>query len=91
MDDGDALWHSWMMRRGRERGDRQEASLSDTLKRNGTGPTDEVGDEGGGTGDVEIERTSVTTGTEGTSSVVTKKVEVDERRRDETGEGRDNP
>jgi hypothetical protein len=65
--------------------------LTDTLKRDGTSPTDEVGDEGGGTGDLEIERTSVTTGTEGTSSVVSEEVEVDERRRDETGDGRDNP
>jgi hypothetical protein len=54
-------------------------------------PTDELGDEGGGTGDLEVERTTVTTGSEGTSSVVPNETDVDERQRDERGDGRDNP
>jgi hypothetical protein len=60
-------------------------------ERERSGPTDEIGDEGGGPGDVELDRTSITTGSEGTSSVVTKEQTVEERRRDETGEGRRNP
>lgn len=63
----------------------------DKSPRDRTGPTDEVGDEGGGSGDVEIDRTSITTGSEGTSSVVPKESSVEERRRDETGEGRRSP
>jgi hypothetical protein len=53
--------------------------------------TDEVGDEGGGTGDVELERTSVTTGSEATSTVEPSATRIEERHRDETGEGRRSP
>jgi hypothetical protein len=44
-------------------------------------PTDEVGDEGGSTGEVELERTSVTTGSEGTSTVDADDEDITERRR----------
>ena len=54
----------------------------------GTSLTDEVGDEGGGDGDVELDRTSVTTGSEATSTVSSSATKVEERHRDETGEGR---
>jgi hypothetical protein len=53
--------------------------------------TDEVGDEGGGTGDVELRRTSLTTGSEATSTVVPSEDQIDERHHDETGEGRRSP
>jgi hypothetical protein len=46
-----------------------------------TGPTDEVGDEGGGHGEIEIERTSILTGSEATSTAVTKETEVNEKDR----------
>jgi hypothetical protein len=65
--------------------------MTDESKRERTGPTNEVGDEGGGPGDIEVDRTSITTGSEGTSSVVPKETTVVERRRDETGEGRRSP
>jgi hypothetical protein len=53
--------------------------------------TDEVGDEGGGTGDVELERTSVMTGSEATSTAVPSETRVIGRDGDETGEGRRSP
>jgi hypothetical protein len=53
--------------------------------------TDEVGDEGGGTGEVELKRTSVTTGSEATSTVVPSEPQIEERDRDESGEGRRSP
>jgi hypothetical protein len=65
--------------------------MSDNEKRQRTGPTAEVGDEGGGEGDVELDRRSVTTGSEATSSVVPTATEEEEHRRDETGEGRRSP
>src|SRR3954469_19003432 len=53
-------------------------------------PTREVGDEGGSPGDLELERTTVVTGSEATSTVVSRP-SVKEVRRDETGEGRRTP
>jgi hypothetical protein len=53
--------------------------------------TDEVGDEGGGTGEVELKRTSVTKGSEATSTVVPSEPHIEERDRDESGEGRRSP
>jgi hypothetical protein len=55
-----------------------------------TKPTDEVGDEGGTPGDVELERSGVVTGSEATSTVASTQ-RVKEIHRDETGEGRRNP
>jgi hypothetical protein len=57
----------------------------------GSAPADDVGDEGGGTGDVELDRTSVTTGSEATSTVEPQAGQVEERHHDETGEGRRSP
>jgi hypothetical protein len=57
----------------------------------GTALTDEVGDEGGGDGDVELDRSSVTTGSEATSTVSSSATNIEERHRDETGEGRRSP
>lgn len=57
----------------------------------GTALTHEVGDEGGGEGDVELDRTSITTGSEATSTVSSSTTTTDERHRDETGEGRRSP
>ena len=56
--------------------------MADEAKRGGVGPTEEVGDEGGGTGDLEIERTELTTGSESTSTVIAHDTQVEERRRD---------
>jgi len=54
-------------------------------------PTGEVGDEGGGPGDVELDRSVVTTGSEATATVDAECERVEERRHDETGEGRRSP
>jgi hypothetical protein len=50
-------------------------------ERERTGPSDEVGDEGGGHGEVEVERTSTLTGSEATSTAVTKDTGVTEKDR----------
>ena len=44
-------------------------------------PTDEVGDEGGGPGEIELERTSILTGSESTSTAVEKETSVAEKDR----------
>jgi len=54
-------------------------------------PTREVGDEGGGEGDLELDRSAVTTGSEATAAVDAEFEQVEERRHDETGEGRRSP
>jgi hypothetical protein len=46
-----------------------------------TRPTDEVGDEGGGHGELELERTSTLTGSEATSTAVAKETDVAEKDR----------
>ena len=66
-------------------------SMSDETRRPRSGTTDEVGDEGGGTGDVEVDRHTVTQGSEATSTVDSETTETIERHRDETGEGRRSP
>jgi hypothetical protein len=53
-------------------------------------PTGEVGDEGGTPGDVELERDSVVTGSEATSTVESTP-STKEVHRDETGKGRRSP
>jgi hypothetical protein len=53
--------------------------------------TQEVGDEGGTPGDVELESESIVTGSEATSTVDSAKEPKKEIRRDETGEGRRSP
>lgn len=53
--------------------------MADSPEPERTDPTDEVGDEGGGSGDVQIEHTSVTTGSESTSTVVSRDTRVKER------------
>ena len=65
--------------------------MSDETRRPRSGTTDEVGDEGGGTGDVEVDRRTVTQGSEATSTVDSETTETIERHRDETGEGRRSP
>jgi hypothetical protein len=50
-------------------------------EREGTEPTDEVGDEGGGHGEIEIERTAILTGSEATSTAVEKETIVKEKDR----------
>jgi hypothetical protein len=56
-----------------------------------TGPTDEVGDEGGSPGDMDVDRSAVTSGSEATSTVAAEDVREEERRHEETGEGRRSP
>ena len=56
-----------------------------------TKPTEEVGSEGGSPGDVELGRKDITTGSERTSTVSARVTREDERRHDETGEGRRTP
>lgn len=46
-----------------------------------TGSTEEVGDEGGGPGELELERTSAMTGSEATSTAVPAETSVDEKDR----------
>jgi len=65
--------------------------MTEEQTRGRTRPTDEVGDEGGTPGDVELDRSAVTTGSEATSTVDAESGRVEERRRDETGEGRRSP
>jgi hypothetical protein len=65
--------------------------MADKTGREENGPTREVGDEGGSPGDVEIDKTSITNGSEATSTVAVKETRTEERRRDETGEGRRSP
>jgi hypothetical protein len=48
-----------------------------TNERERTGPTDEVGDEGGGPGELELDRTSATTGSEATTTSRPEKTDVD--------------
>ena len=55
-------------------------------ERERTGPTDEVGDEGGGPGEIEVERTSVMTGSEATSTAVPEHTEVADRDRQKSRE-----
>jgi hypothetical protein len=50
-------------------------------ERERSGPTAEVGDEGGGHGEVELERTSTLTGSEATSTAVAKESGVTEKDR----------
>jgi hypothetical protein len=52
-----------------------------TEDRQRTGPTDEVGDEGGGSGELEVERTPVMTGSESTSTAAPEATEIEERDR----------
>ena len=65
--------------------------MTERMQPERTGPTDEVGDEGGTPGDVEIDRGSIAGGSEATSTVDMKKTRIEERHRDETGEGRRSP
>jgi len=57
----------------------QEAQMADERER--TGPTDEVGDEGGAHGEIELERTSTLTGSEATTTAVPKETGVTEKDR----------
>jgi len=50
-------------------------------ERERTRPTAEVGDEGGGHGEIELERTSTLTGSEATSTAVEKDSSVREKDR----------
>jgi hypothetical protein len=50
-------------------------------EREGTRPTEEVGDEGGGPGEIERGRTSTLTGSEATSTAVAKETVVTEKDR----------
>jgi hypothetical protein len=54
-------------------------------QRERTRTTGEVGDEGGGTGDLEIDRRSHTTGSEATSTVAASDVEVEDVQRPRKG------
>jgi hypothetical protein len=55
-------------------------------------PTDEVGSEGGGTGDVEVrQRTPPSRGSEATETSRPEPAQVEEIRHDETGQGRRSP
>jgi hypothetical protein len=57
-----------------------------TSDRERRGPTAEVGDESGEPGELEFERTSVTTGSEGTSTAVPAPTAIEERDRQPTRE-----
>ncbi|MCU1382337.1 MAG: hypothetical protein JWL71_1034 [Acidobacteria bacterium] len=50
-------------------------------ERERSGPTDEVGGEGGGPGEIELERTSVLTGSEATTTAVPTETDVREKDR----------
>ena len=65
--------------------------MADDFLSERTESTGEVGDEGGSPGDVELTRSSVTKGSEATSTVESSETDVEERRRDDTGEGRRSP
>jgi hypothetical protein len=54
-------------------------------------PTDEVGDEGGSPGELEVDRHTVTTGSESTSSIVPHETEEEERDRNKTRDDRPRP
>jgi hypothetical protein len=81
--------HRWLTS-GKEHG---EVSMSQerTPERERARPTGEVGDEGGSPGDVELERSSVDTGSEATSTVEPTDESITEIRRDESGIGRRSP
>jgi hypothetical protein len=69
----------------------KEGVMAEELPPGRSRPTREVGDEGGTPGDVELDRSAVTTGSEATATVDAEVEVVTERRHDETGEGRRSP
>ena len=67
-------------------------SMPTEREREHSGPTDEVGSEGGSPGDLELNRNYKTTkGHEKTSTVSTKETDVTERDRDLTRDDRPQP
>jgi hypothetical protein len=65
--------------------------MADDKTRGRLRPTDEVGDEGGSPGDLEMDRQTVTTGSESTSSVVPHDMSEEERDRNKTRDDRPRP
>ena len=66
--------------------------MANESDRERTGPTDEVGSEGGGPGDLELDKKNVVTvGSEATSSVAGEEEEIAERDRQLTRDDRPAP
>jgi len=65
--------------------------MADEERRDRLRPTDEVGGEGGSPGDLDVDRQTVTTGSESTSSVVPHDVAEEERDRNKTRDDRPRP